>query len=80
MSAYIGVIGFVVLFGLVWGLLRYEFEMPRLVALSFGGLVFGLGVVGAVAGQLAGIGSLSGLSGVAVGVTVTLPMLLALVS
>ncbi|SNZ15140.1 hypothetical protein SAMN06269185_2392 [Natronoarchaeum philippinense] len=80
MGAYIGAVGFVVLFGLVWILLRYEFEMPRLVALTFGALVVGVGVIGAAVGQLAGIGSLSGLSGVAVGVTVTLPMLLALVS
>ncbi|GAA0668506.1 hypothetical protein ACFQDG_14880 [Natronoarchaeum mannanilyticum] len=80
MIAYTGLAGFLVVFGLVWGLLRYEFEMPRLVALAFGAMLVGLGVIAAALGQLAGMGSLAGFSGVAVGVTATSSVLLALVS
>ncbi|WP_256392934.1 hypothetical protein [Natronoarchaeum rubrum] len=80
MIAQIVLAGFLAVVGLVWGLLRYEFGMPRGVALAFGGTLVLLGVIAAGIGQLAGMGPVAGVSGLALGVTATLSVLLALVS
>jgi hypothetical protein len=80
MGMHVGVAGYLLVFGLVWGLLRYEFKMPRLISVTFGGLLVLMGVIAAAVGQAAGLGSMSSLSGVVAGVLVSLSLLLSIVS
>ena len=80
MGLYIGLAGYLLVFGLVWGLLRYEFEMPRLISVGLGGALVLFGLVAAAVGQAAGLGSMTGLSSVVAGILVSLALLLTIVS
>jgi hypothetical protein len=58
--------GYVLAFGMMLALLRFEYEMPRLTSAAFGGSVVALGFLIALTGEIAGLASfeqLSGLSG-----------------
>jgi len=58
--------GYVLAFGMLLALLRYEYEMPRLTSTAFAGSVVALGFLVALTGEVAGLASfeqMSGLSG-----------------
>lgn len=58
--------GYVLAFGMLVALLRFEYEMPRLTSWAFGGSVVALGFLLALTGEVVGLASfeqLSGLSG-----------------
>ena len=80
MNPYAGVAAYLLVFALVWGLLRYEFEVPRLVSVAFGGALAAFGLIAAAVGQAAGPGAMSCLSSVGGGILVSLSLLLTIVS
>jgi len=66
-SIVVAVGGYVLAFGMLLALLRFEYEMPTLTSAAFGGSVVALGFLLALTGEVAGLVSferVSGLSGV----------------
>lgn len=80
MISQIAAAGYLLLLGLVWGLLRYEFGMPRIVSAAFGGTVITVGVLAAALAQLAGLGSMSGFTGIVTSIVVSAGLLLSVVA
>lgn len=64
MLLYIGVGGYALLFALVSGLFRYEYQMPRFLCVGFGMAVVALGLLASTAVAVSGVASLQQVSGV----------------
>lgn len=63
MLLYVGIGGYVLLFAIVSGLFRYEYQMPTLLCFGFAVAVVAFGLVGSAAVSLSGLAPLSQTSG-----------------
>lgn len=62
-STFIAITGYAVAFLMIWLLLRYEYEMPRIASFALGTAAIALGFGMAFAGHLLGPGSIPECSG-----------------